>query len=119
MKLWNLVSFLRTEQSILKTIFSDAKWSSYEEVFRNFDALVQKQDRAVLDAELPDALCRQALSLSKRKYTLDRDHLSRIPDAYNTYETTKLLTALNVYDSFGGECLEEVEESGSCRVKKA
>lgn len=118
MKLWNLVSFLRSEKSILETVFLDATWSRYKVAFLNFDTFVQKQDRAILDLELPDALCRQALALSHRKYALDDDHLICIPKAFDKNETVKLLTALNVYDLFGGECLEEVEESGSCRVKK-
>jgi hypothetical protein len=112
MRFWQLTSYFRSEEHLLREVLSNPKWSLYANWFKNFAWLVNNQDRAVLDSELPAELCRAALSLTKRKYLIRAGHLY---EAFNPEETGKepCLTALEIYDRYGGECLEEVAEKSS------
>lgn len=115
MKFWMLVSHFYSEPRKLETIFSDPKWTRYAESFRNFARLVHEQDRAALDAELPPELCRQALSLSTQIYVIERGNLYEIPGP-DGLPAKNCLTALEVFESYGGECLEEVREYGCWKI---
>ena len=107
-----LDAYFRIERDKLEAVLNKPNWQPYAERFRDVRRLVKEQDRSLLDAEMPVELCREALSLSTRKYSIDQDFLHKIQMPHQG----KTLTALEAFDLFGGECLEEVEEYGSWRV---
>ena len=117
MKFWSFVSFFRSEPDIINTISGDPKWSRYADFLRRFNDLVDEQNRTVLDMEMPDDLCRSALARSCKKFVLHDNHLVRVPSDVTHSAPEGSLSALEVYESYGGECLEEIEEHGSYRVK--
>jgi hypothetical protein len=116
-KLWQLSSYFRSEPEKLRQVVSDPEWDEIAEHFRDIKELVQRQDRAKLDMELPDELCRQALALTERKYMLEQGHLYRCKNEPRE-QLMNILRAVQVFDLYGGGCLEEVEEYGSCRIRK-
>ena|SRR6266705_1203646 len=112
MRFWMLTSYFRSEPHLLDKVFSDPRWHQYAEWFRDLSSLVNRQDRAVLDSEVPPELCRAALSLTPRKYILREGWLQEATEPKAEAEARRL-SALDVYDRYGGECLEEIQESGS------
>ena len=73
------------------------------------------QNGEVLDAELPEELCRGAVTLSKKNYYVHANHLclcrSEAPRG------ASLMSALEAFEKFGGAALEEVLEFGSYHLK--
>jgi hypothetical protein len=114
MKFWLLVSVLRSESAGLRRVLSDAKWREYADWHAHLDEYVRIQDRSVLDAAVPDELCRAALALSPTKYELTEGRLTAIGSS--GAGTRSALSALDVYNSFGGEILEDVAEYGSAQA---
>src|SRR5262249_7033067 len=111
--LWMLDSYFRDEPDKLETALSRPKWDYYANVFRDIKRFVDEQDRATLDAELPIELCQEAMSLSTRKYIVDKGFLREFELAHFG---RKPLSALEAFNLYGGECLEEVQEYGCCEV---
>jgi hypothetical protein len=117
MKLWELSSYFRSEPGKLNDVVNDPRWVELAPHFRNLTRLVGRQDRAALDMQLPDAMCRQALTLTDRIYTDHGGNLIEITRRPRD-PSQKVLTALQVFDCYGGHYLEEVQEHGCCRVPR-
>ena len=119
MKIRELLSYFRDESKILeKTLKED---SSYEEIYSyylNFHEITLKQERNILDLEVPSDLCLKVLALSTKRYIIKKGNLYKIPPYKKNFllKLRKIYTAEEIYKLYGGECLEEVEEYGSCKV---
>ena len=66
MRLWELASVCRAEPHLMDRLSANPGWVVYLDWYRNIDRLVRAQDRAKLDAELPDAAAIHVLSLDPR-----------------------------------------------------
>ena len=117
MKFWEFESVLRGEDEKIFKVLDEPKWATYLEWHENFDAHVKNQNRNILDAELPDDLCRQALAQSKLKFYIQGDVLKKFQGKLTRRTPYLLLDALEVFDRFGGSSIEEVLEFGSSRIK--
>jgi hypothetical protein len=115
MKFWCLVSYCRSCRDKLGAVFEDPKWAQYAALYRAFDESVLKQDRSRLDFELPNELCREALSFSPETYVVEEGNLRLAFPSDD--KKLKRLTALDVFDLYGGDCLEEVAEYSSYKVQ--
>jgi hypothetical protein len=113
MKFWKLVSIMWEERDILASCLQHAEWKSFQPAFLNFDMLVKQQERAVLDAIVPEKLIRAVLSKSRQLVFL-RDNWLR---SRRTDPNDSALGFLSVYDRFG-DVLDEVMERGSYRVNE-
>ena len=115
MKLWELVSVMREEQTVLKNALPSrqSEWHFIGEWIEQFDALVGAQDRAKLDYELPDPFVRSVLENSRLMYCLCGNGYLR---SHRLFRNDTVLTALVAFERFGGEALEEALEKGSAKV---
>lgn len=116
MKFWALVSCFRSQKELLESVLSLPEWNYYYEQYLNYPDLVEKQKRDILDMVLPDDLCRSVLVKCEWKYVVNGLELARIAtkDIPQRHDT---LSAIDVYNKYGGDCLEDVEEFGVYRIK--
>lgn len=119
MKLWELLSIFRTESHILNAVFSAPQWQQFQTAYTQFSALIATQNRTMLDAEVPDALARAVASQSQLcfRYYPEMKLLRLVEPDFFPEQVSQELNALEVHDRFGGSCMEEVLEKGSCIVK--
>ena len=121
MKFWELTSIFRTEPHILDTVLSNPQWLPFQSAYAQFSALVATQDRTIQDAEVPAALARAVASQTQLRFRYYPEmKLLRLfePDFFPE-QASQELNALEVYERFGGSCMEEVLEKGSCVVMPA
>lgn len=119
MKFWELTSIFRTEPHILETVLSDPQWLPFQSAYAQLAAIVAAQDRTILYAEVPDTLASAVASQSQLRFRhYPEMKLLRLlePDFFPE-QVSQELNALEVYDRFGGSCMEEVLEKGSCVVE--
>lgn len=119
MKLWELISTFRSEPHILDAVLSDPQWLPFQTAYTQFSTLIATQNRTMLDAEVPDALAQAVASQSRlcfRHYPAMKLLRLLEPDFFPE-QVSQELNALEVYERFGGSCMEEVLEKGSCVVK--
>lgn len=118
MKFWELISAFRSETPILTTVFFDPQWHKFQTWYTQSSALINTQNREILDAEVPDALARAVASKSALRfwYYPDMKLLRLAKFDYFPEQARQMLTALEVYDRFGGSWIEEVLEKGSSWV---
>lgn len=111
MKLWQLVSVLDNNMAALQSIASSREsWRYLEPWFASFGELVQAQERAKLDHELPESFVILAVSSSKKVCFLSKDKWLR---SWRMSPDDELLSALDVYRKYGGDTLERVCENGA------
>jgi hypothetical protein len=112
LKFWELVSVCRNEPHILERIADDPRWSIFLEWYRSFNELVRLQDRAKLDAEVPDEAVLHVLEASRAKYYLSKGHVrvSRLG------LDDQVLSSVEVVRLYGGSYLEDVNEYGLARI---
>lgn len=112
MKLWELASHCRAEPALLHRMADDPAWAQFYAWTQNLAQIVAEQDRAKLDVELPDDLCRHVLAASSQRYTLSGGYLRSARSGPPGPE----LSAIEAFNRFGGSFLEEVDEAGSQEV---
>jgi hypothetical protein len=112
MKFWELTSVMRAEPNLLEVALRKPIWAEYYAWFTNLDKIVDAQDRGKLDARVPDALVRDALSGSRQTFYL---YSGQLRSRRFTDEDVEL-SALDAFTHFGGTALEETLEKGSHRV---
>ena len=113
MKFWELVSAFRTEQSVLDAVFAEHPDHEFSGHYANFNALVDSQNRDVLDATVPDELVLLVASRSTRTFSLSADGTLRLA---RTELDGQILSAVDVVERFGGSVIEKVHEYGSART---
>ena len=120
MKFWEALSAFRDDKETLDEVFGSDKWqAAYFEAYSQFDDLVRKQDRTVLDAFLPLELTHEiAARYHKTKFKFSpKDRILRAArEERVTGDDLLEMTALEVHDQFGGSVIEEVSEYGSAHV---
>ncbi|MDR7211682.1 hypothetical protein [Flavobacterium piscis] len=112
MKFWELTSAFRSETDNLKTVLEKPIWTKYKTYFDNFDSLVKRQDRKILDEEIPFDLAYEVCQLSKIKFWL---YYKRHPHLLTTWkqgidEPFEEVSALDILTRFGGSFIEETLE---------
>lgn len=112
MKFWELTSAFRSETENLKTVLEKPVWTKYKSYFDNLDSLVKKQDREILDEEIPFDLAYEVCQLSKIKFWL---YYKRQPhlltsSKQGTDEPFEEVSALDILTRFGGSYIEETLE---------
>lgn len=112
MKVWELSSACREEPQAVEQIFGIPEWREYAEWLRNVDQLVQQGDRTRLDHELPDELCRTVLESVSTRYQVSEGYIR----VARLEPTAGELSALQVFDRYGGSFLEGVNEAGLASV---
>ena len=117
MKFWEVISAFRDRKDILEDVFRGSKWrDQYWDIFLNFDTLVARQDRQVLDALIPLELSQEIADRYPGTFFFDPEEKS-LRTVKNHQRCTEM-TAREVHDRFGGSVLEEVFEYGSAYPEK-
>lgn len=115
MKFWQLHAVVRSEDQakIRSAAASRTEWNFIDDWLANFSDLVTTQDRTKLDYELPDDFVRVVLKGVKLRYYLGRDGYLR---SRKRSFRDKRMSALEAFDRFGGEVIEDVLEKGCYKV---
>jgi len=113
MKFWELVSAFRSESNLLDAVFGEHLDHEFSAHYANFDALVDNQNRDILDAAIPDAFVSLVATRSTQTFSLSADGTLR---SAQHASTGQILSAIDVVNRFGGSVIEEVHEYGSARV---
>jgi hypothetical protein len=112
LKFWELMSVCRDEPKLLELLADSPHWAEYAAWWRNERELIINQDRAKLDHQLPDDVCRHVLAGSDVRYRITHGH---VRCAVNDSDE-QTYSAVEIYDWYGGGALEEVKEFGSFRI---
>jgi len=113
MKFWQLVSLFRDEEAVLLAVLQEPQWALYLGWYNDYEKHASGRNQNVLDAEMPEELCRRAVSQSKKKYYVHDNHLYRYYSEVQIPAGISLMTALEAFEKFGGAALEEVLEFSS------
>jgi hypothetical protein len=106
---------MRDNTALLQSIASSQEnWKQFVIWFEDFGKLVHAQDRSKLDYELPDGMVRLALAHSEEVCFLSKDGWLR---SWRMSPDDELLPALEVYQRYGGDVLEDVFEKGVVRIQ--
>jgi hypothetical protein len=122
MRFWELVSAFRDWPDVLRDVFATEPWRRhYLPLYEQYNELVNRQDRDVLDAPVPLALSREVSARCPQRFIFDP--ASRVLRCARPGEPSAasrvVMTALQVHDGFGGSVIEEVFEKGSARIPMA
>ncbi len=66
MKFWELTSAFREESNVIVQVLKQDKWKNYFDNYKRLEEIIQKQQRNILDEELPFDLCYEVADKSKR-----------------------------------------------------
>jgi hypothetical protein len=118
MKFWELISAFRTETDNLKKIFAKDCWKKYRLQHENLETIISKQDRKILDEEVPLQLAKEVCEISKLEFYLyykDKPHrLTTWKQDRN--EEFEVVTPSDILFRFGGKFIEETLERSFSEV---
>jgi len=112
MKFWQLTSAFRSETENLKLVLQGQKWKIYKSYFDNLDSSINRQDRAILDIEIPFDLAYEVCKKSQLKFWL---YYRRTPQIISTWqegtdEPFEEISASEILTRFGGSVIEDAFE---------
>ena len=109
MKFWELVSIMRTQPADLENILHNEQWSLYREWLANWSQIVDKQDRQILDAMVPEELARAAMTHLRDRFQVRNGYLHGCSKSFVPSDS---ISALEAYINFGGTTIETTLEKG-------
>lgn len=120
MKFWELISAFRSENDVVKVVLEKEIWHKYKTYYDNFDIIVSKQDRSILDEVIPFELAKEVCEKSKLVFYLykNENKLLLKSSIFQSGTDFEPLNAMEVLIRFGGKYIEEVLEYGSAFVKE-
>lgn len=112
MKFWELTSAFRSETDNLKSVLSKDRWTKFKSHYDNLNEIIQRQDRQILDEEIPFQLAKEVCELSELKFYL---YYKDIPHRLASYQQGKdtpfeEVSSLDILLRFGGSYIEETIE---------
>lgn len=118
MKFWELTSAFRSETDNLKSVLKNDRWKKYHNYYENINSIITKQDRNILDEEIPFHLAKEVCELSNLKFYLyykDKPHcLSSYKQ--DTDQPFEELSPFDILVRFGGSFIEETLEKSTSEV---
>jgi hypothetical protein len=118
MKFWELISAFREEPDIIVQTLRQGKWRKYFDQYKRFEEIVRKQQRDILDEELPFDLCYEVADKSNREYWLSFGAKPQV--LYNYRPEIADLERLfpgEILVRFGGEKIVEAHEYSYANVQ--
>jgi hypothetical protein len=118
MKFWELTSAFRTETDNLKSVLSKDNWVKFKSQYDNLSQIIQRQERLILDENIPFQLAKEVCELSKLKFYL---YYKNIPYSLTNWkqgtdEPFEVVSALDILLRFGGTYIEETLERSISKV---
>jgi hypothetical protein len=115
MKFWQLTSIFRDEKEILEVEFNKPQWLEYLKNYENLEFLVKRQQRNILDMQIPFLLLKNICLKSKKKiYGSSNDDTIY---NYKNDSTNREYTIADAVDIFDHNAIEEVFEKSSSIAK--
>jgi hypothetical protein len=119
-KFWELVSSFREEPWAVLEVVSRPEWREpYRRWLGAYNQLIDRQDRDMLDAPVPEALSREVARLCSRRFAYS-PRLGVVreswPEGGRDPGPLEDLSALEIHDRFGGWVIQEIGEYGSTTV---
>jgi hypothetical protein len=109
MKYWQLRSVVRNVEPFRSVAESNRDWQEFLIWLKNEASIVQSQDRAKLDYQLPDLFVKTVLAQSDLTCYVSHDGWLR---SYKTSPEDEVVTVLDAFNRFGADKLEEAWEKG-------
>lgn len=118
MKFWELTSAFRSETDNLKSVLKNDRWKKYHTYYENLNSIVTKQDRAILDEEIPFLLAKEVCELSNLKFYL---YYKDIPQCLSSYkqdrdEPFEVLSPFDILVRYEGSFIAETLEKSYSEV---
>ena len=112
MKFWELTSAFRSEINNLQTVLAKDQWTRFKSYYDNLNKIVQRQERQILDEEIPFQLAKEVCELSKLKFYLYyKDTPHRLASYQQGSDTPfEEISSLDILLRFGGSFIEETME---------
>ncbi len=122
MKFWEMVSTFRDQNTVLESVLRSQKWQAgFWEKYQEFEGLIERQDRQILDAFVPIELSREIAAQCHEinfYFNPEKGTLHKLVNGEGHDNKHIVMTALEVHDQFGGSIIEEVLEKGSANVEE-
>jgi hypothetical protein len=122
MKLWEMLSVFRDQNTVLEKVLRNPKWQAeFWQKYQEFGKLTERQDRQILDALVPVELSREVAAQCpemKFHFNPEKGTLHKFVRKTDSGDEHIVMTALEVHDQFGGSIIEEVLEKGSANVEE-
>ena len=117
MKFWQLSSIVHSYRHVINEVATTQdEWKFISDWLSNYDKLVEIQDRSKLDYQLPDHFIREVLKNVNLPYYISHDAIWL--RSWKALDDDSLITALDAFDRYGANAMEEAIEFGSFKVKK-
>jgi hypothetical protein len=112
MKFWELTSAFRSETDNLKSVLLKDSWIKFKSQYDNLNEIILRQDRQILDEEIPFQLAKEVCELSKLKFYLYyKDTPHRLASYQQGGDTPfEEISPLDILLRFGGSYIEETME---------
>ena len=119
MKFWELISAFREEPDIVVQVLKQNKWKKYLEQYQRFEEIVQKQQRDILDEQLPFDLCYEVADKSNTEYWLAFEAKPQVLYNYRPrIEDLERLLPSEILARFGGDKIEKAHEYSYTNVQQ-
>lgn len=118
MKFWELTSVFRSETDNLKSVLKNDRWKKFQNYYENLNSIVAKQDREILDEEIPFLLAKEVCELSNLKFYL---YYKDNPQCLSSYKQDRdqpfeVLSPFDILVRYGGSFIEETLEKSYSEV---
>ena len=116
-KFWELISVTRGERSVvIRAAGIKPEWAVFGEWAATYEDIIAKQDRSKLDLDLDADFVRAALIAARLRFYLSIK--SGYPALYKerTDPEDSMMLALEAFDLYGGQAMEQAVEYGSYRI---
>src|SRR4051812_16834048 len=108
MTFWELVSAYSEYSEIMNAVLTAPQWKvHYASHLENWSALVNSQQRDILDQPVPLELTREICEKLSNLYVLWPDSTTLVQAEYYKHKDLPKLTALNVHEHYGPAVFEE------------
>ena len=118
MKFWELISSFRSETDNLKSVLKNDRWKKYYNHYEELESIITRQDRSILDEEIPFHLAKEVCEMSNLKFYLYYKDSPQILSSYKQERENKFeeLSPFDILIRFGGSYIEETLESSYSEI---
>jgi hypothetical protein len=116
MKFWELISLYRDEIEVLEKTLAEKKWHEFQDMFYDYDFLIESSGRDLLDKVVPIELVTKLASLSQQQFLLDSKKILRKHLKTDDISNVDTLSMQSVLDNYGQNALLEIEKNEAFKI---
>lgn len=112
MKFWELIGLFKDEIEVLETVLGEKKWHLFQDMFYDFDFLMQSSESDVLDKIVPNELLLKLAGQSKQQFSFDSNEnvLKKYEDIVDV--NIQVLSMQVAIENYGYDFLEAIQAHG-------